>query len=83
MHHSSKRGDRNEGQHSGGWICQPLIAPVNFPKKIRNLVENYLEEINKTQPRHAEGSGRVLRFVLGDKRGIKLATPQPPNQSFY
>jgi hypothetical protein len=60
-----------------------LITPVHFPGKIRRIIETYLEEINKTQPRHPNGSGRVLRFTLGDKAGIRLASSQPPNQTFY
>ena len=50
-----------------------LITPVNFPPKIRRIVENFLAEINQQKLLLPDGSGQVLQFYLGQKSGIQLA----------
>lgn len=55
-----------------------LITPVHFPEKIRQIVIRHLDEINRTTPCLPDGSGRALRFFLGDKQGIQLAPQNPP-----
>jgi len=50
-----------------------LISPVNFPPKIRRIIEQFLEQLNATDLELPDGSGRKIRLLLGSKAGIQLA----------
>jgi hypothetical protein len=60
-----------------------LISPVPHPKKIRGIINAMLQDINATAPTIPDGSGRILRFYLGSKQGIKFAPQTDPNPDFY
>ena len=50
-----------------------LISPVNFPPKIRRVIEQFLEQLNAIDMELPDGSGRKIRLFLGSKAGIQLA----------
>jgi hypothetical protein len=50
-----------------------LLPKPNYPPKVRRIIENYLEEINATQPRMPDGTKRQILFQLGTKSGIEIA----------
>lgn len=50
-----------------------LISPVNFPPKIRRIIEEFLEQLNAANLELPDGSGRKIRLLLGCKAGIHLA----------
>ena len=59
-----------------------LFPTAHHPPKLRRIVEVLLDEINATKPSMPDGSGRYLRFRLGKKSGIKLATVPQQNGAF-
>ncbi|MEA2096440.1 MAG: hypothetical protein U9P73_07085 [Candidatus Cloacimonadota bacterium] len=44
-----------------------LYPTMNYPKKTKEIIEQLLENINTTLPCMPDGSGRILRFSLGQK----------------
>ena len=59
-----------------------LFPTAHHPPKLRRIVEVLLDEINATNPLMPDGSGRFLRFQLGEKSGIKLAVVPDQNGAF-
>jgi hypothetical protein len=51
-----------------------LIGTADFPKPVREVINQVLTQFNETQPRLPDGSQRRLELVLGSKLGIQLAT---------
>ncbi len=52
-----------------------LLPTVNYPPKVRKLMEQLLEQINAAEPQMPDGSQRRLRLRLAEKEGIQLAMP--------
>ena len=50
-----------------------LLPTVNYPPKMRKLIEQLLEQINAADPKMPDGSQRRLRLHLAEKEGIQLA----------
>jgi hypothetical protein len=50
-----------------------LLPTVNYPPKLEKIVSGLLAEINATEPIMPDGSGRRLRFHLGEKTGLQVA----------
>jgi len=50
-----------------------LLPTVNYPPKLEKIVSGLLAEINATEPPMPDGSGRRLRFHLGEKTGVQVA----------
>ncbi len=59
-----------------------LFPTAHYPPKLRRIMEVLLDEINETKPSMPDGSGRSLRFRLGEKSGIKLAIVPEQNGAF-
>jgi len=59
-----------------------LFPTAHYPPKLRRIMEVLLDEINATKPSMPDGSGRSLRFRLGEKSGIKLAIVPEQNGAF-
>lgn len=65
--------------HCGG-VLEPgathvtvhLLPRVNYPKKLRGIVERYLEQVNQSQPKMPDGSERCLVFRLAKRSDFKL-----------
>jgi len=63
-----------------GGVLQPdtsqvtvhLLPRVNYPKKLRKIVERYLEQVNQSEPRMPDGSDRRLIFRLAKRSDFKL-----------
>jgi hypothetical protein len=63
-----------------GGVLQPdtsqvtvhLLPRVNYPKKLRKIVERYLEQVNQSEPRMPDGSDRRLLFRLAKRSDFKL-----------
>ncbi|MBC8457744.1 MAG: hypothetical protein H8D67_07105 [Deltaproteobacteria bacterium] len=75
--------------HAHGLILQQsdsveavLYPTAHYPPKLRRIVEVLLDQINETRPSMPDGSGRSLRFRLGEKSGIKLAIVLGQNRPF-
>jgi len=56
-----------------------LFPTVNYPPKLRRIVEQILDQINSTTPIMPDGSGRHLRLCLGEKAGFQLAIVSESN----
>ena len=50
-----------------------LMPTVNYPPKMEKIVGDLLAQINASDPRMPDGSGRRLRFDLAPKSGIQVA----------
>ena len=60
-----------------------LLPTVNYPPKLVKIVNGLLAEINAKAPTMPDGSGRRLRFHLGEKTGLQIAIVSPPERGFY
>jgi hypothetical protein len=49
-----------------------LLPRVNYPKKLRTIVERYLQEVNQREPKMPDGSERRLIFRLAKRSDFKL-----------
>ena len=63
---------------SGNQLTATLHPTAPHPPARRKIIEELLEEINQTAPLLPDGSGRTIRFELGKREGIELATQNPP-----
>jgi len=50
-----------------------LMPTVNYPPKMEKIIRDLLANINASDPRMPDGSGRRLRFDLARKSGIQVA----------
>ena len=63
-----------------GGVLQPdtsqvtahLLPRVNYPKKLRKIVERYLEQVNQSEPKMPDGSERRLIFRLAKRSDFQL-----------
>jgi hypothetical protein len=53
-----------------------LLPRVNYPKKLRKIVERYLEQVNQREPKMPDGSERPLNFRLAKRSDFKLTLSQ-------
>jgi hypothetical protein len=60
-----------------------LLPTVNYPPTLEKIVSGLLTEINGTDPKMPDGSGRRLRLYLGQKTGLQIAIVSPPRTGFY
>ena len=56
-----------------GCIEVQLFPTAHYPPALRRLVEKFFAQINAKDPRMPDGSGRPIRFKLGEKKGIQIA----------
>lgn len=53
-------------------VTAHLLPRVNYPKKLRRIVERYLEQVNKSEPKMPDGSERRIIFRLAKRSDFKL-----------
>jgi hypothetical protein len=53
-------------------VTAHLLPRVNYPKKLRRIVERYLEQVNQSEPKMPDGSERRLIFRLAKRSDFKL-----------
>jgi hypothetical protein len=53
-------------------VTAHLLPRVNYPKKLRKIVERYLEQVNQSEPKMPDGSERRLIFRLAKRSDFKL-----------
>jgi hypothetical protein len=60
-------------QQANGDVDVHLFPTAHYPPALRRVVQKFLDQMNATQPRMPDRSGRRLRFSLGEKEGIQIA----------
>jgi len=60
--------------HSEDEVLVQLFPTAHHPPALRNTFEEMLEQLNADALPMPDGSGRLIRFSLGDKAGIQLAS---------
>jgi hypothetical protein len=53
-------------------VTAHLLPRVNYPKKLRRIIERYLEQVNQSEPKMPDGSERRLIFRLAKRSDFKL-----------
>jgi hypothetical protein len=53
-------------------VTAHLLPRVNYSKKLREILERYLEEVNRSGPKMPDGSERRLIFRLAKRSDFKL-----------
>jgi hypothetical protein len=53
-------------------VTAHLLPRVNYSKKLRRIVERYLEQVNQSEPKMPDGSERRLIFRLAKRSDFKL-----------
>jgi hypothetical protein len=53
-------------------VTAHLLPRVNYSKKLRKIVERYLEQVNQSEPKMPDGSERRLIFRLAKRSDFKL-----------
>ena len=54
------------------YVTAHLLPRVNYSKKLRRIVERYLEQVNQSEPKMPDGSERRLIFRLAKRSDFKL-----------
>ena len=49
-----------------------LLPCVNYPKKLRKILERYLEQVNQSEPKMPDGTERRLIFRLAKRSDFQL-----------
>ena len=61
-------------------ICY-LISPADYPKRVRQVMEHYLEELTAKARPLPDHSAIPIQVFLGTKSGIKFALADLPNRA--
>ena len=70
--HLSQSGGIIEALADGTLRCH-LIATADYPKRVRKVIDQVLNDFNETAPTLPDGSGRRIQLVTGSKSAIELA----------
>jgi hypothetical protein len=57
--------------------CHLVLEP-DYPRSIRELLENYLRDWNENSPEFPDGTGRPVTLKLTTAEGIQVAPPESP-----
>lgn len=60
-----------------------LYPTAQYQPKVRRIMETYLQQVNEREPVMPDGSGRTIRFKLGEKTRKLFAIPIGEKQSIY
>ena len=60
-------------QQANDGVDVHLFPTAHYSPALRRVVQKFLDQMNATEPRMPDRSGRRIRFSLGEKEGIQIA----------